>query len=539
VEEFVVQFADMVARDHPHTKNAAFVANFDTDLKSMWRPASSPKKSGGDGEGRARDWNWDFVIDQIRQKREKAIKSRKGQRKKAEAEAPTVRIDGQDYATSRNVVDKPGIFIGRGERHPLNGRIRRRIRASDVSLNLSRDASVPVPPKGSGGKAWREVLHDPCVSWLSRWEDPLTGSMKYVYVDGSSAMRQHHERRKFDKARELKRHLPEILAAMDRDMTQTEDAVLSQLAACARLIEIFGIRSGNDTQRSDQKDDEDDDDEESGGTVGATSLRKRNVMLRVLPKTGEKEVRLRFVGKDHISFDDSKVVPIGLFDRLSSLKRKKNDSDDDLLFNHATADAVNRYLDALLPGLTCKVMRTHRASRLVDMRLSRATSSTVAPSHTRTQGKPKEKDDRLKRDLLAVVLLEAAWLMNHKKKTTFIRASEKDDMERKHTALHATFGDLCDAVWDSVIALAGSRIKIQNDKNNARQHQQLLDRTQEARRVAAELHLAPQTAKVNYIDPRIVMAYCKRVGLSNDRAYNSGQLSRFSWAATAPANFAF
>ena len=47
------------------------------------------------------------------------------------------------------------------------------------------------------------------------------------------------------------------------------------------------------------------------------------------------------------------------------------------------------------------------------------------------------------------------------------------------------------------------------------------------------------TSKINYMDPRITVAYCKRVDLPIERVFNKSLLSKFSWAMEVEPEFSF
>lgn len=564
VEEFVVAFANMVRRGHAWTRDPNFVNNFTDDLIAMWKcKAQQGARSDIISSSRPpplplSSWDWERAAEQIARKEEEDHHARtelvhnsgkvRGVRDDdaKEEEIPKAIIDGKEYRMTRNVVDKSGIFISRGSEHPLNGRIRRPIFPSDVTLNMSSGARVPSPPKfvsSSSKGGWADVIHDPCVSWLARWEDPLTRFPKYVYLDGGADLRQYHENRKFEKARELKRNIRKFCKALQRDVSQTSDPTLSQLAACVWLIMIFGIRAGNDEQRSrstkaiignrggkgrggggagTSKND-------VSGTVGATSLRKNHITIK------GNCVRLKFIGKDHVPYDEYHVVPNILAKKLSALVNNGHD-DSPLLFDLISADGTNAYLDGLLPGLTCKVLRTYRASSLLDSRLTRYQSATGSGSSS-----PEVMFDlRTRISLLSVGLLEAAWLMNHRKAVTNMTT----EMKNTNAKNRKRFDMLCEDVWMSVSRVLISDSRGDNDeaartRKQKSQIAEVQENVQRAVRFAKDLRLSPQTAKVNYIDPRIVISYCKRSQIPIEKAYTSSHRKRFGWALSAPAGFRF
>ena len=47
------------------------------------------------------------------------------------------------------------------------------------------------------------------------------------------------------------------------------------------------------------------------------------------------------------------------------------------------------------------------------------------------------------------------------------------------------------------------------------------------------------TSKINYMDPRITVAYCKRVDLPIEKIFNKSLLAKFAWAMEVEPEFRF
>ena len=56
------------------------------------------------------------------------------------------------------------------------------------------------------------------------------------------------------------------------------------------------------------------------------------------------------------------------------------------------------------------------------------------------------------------------------------------------------------------------------------------------RKLTASTALSPSTSRSNYVDPRVVAAFCARTGLPFNRAYPPGLVRRFAWAAPSPSH---
>jgi DNA topoisomerase-1 len=87
-------------------------------------------------------------------------------------------IDGSQQKVGNYKIEPPGIFLGRGN-HPKTGSIKKRIQPEDVTLNLDKEAKVPIP--NIPNHKWGEIIHDQNVIWLASWKDEITGKNKYVF----------------------------------------------------------------------------------------------------------------------------------------------------------------------------------------------------------------------------------------------------------------------------------------------------------------------------------------------------------------------
>jgi DNA topoisomerase-1 len=110
-------------------------------------------------------------------------------------------VNGRKEKIANYMVEPPGLFLGRGE-HPKIGRVKKRIMPEDVTINISEDSPVPECPVP--GHEWKEVVHNPNVSWLAMWRENIRDSTKYVWLGASSSVKGKADRKKFETARQLK-----------------------------------------------------------------------------------------------------------------------------------------------------------------------------------------------------------------------------------------------------------------------------------------------------------------------------------------------
>ena len=134
-----------------------------------------------------------------REERKKLASQRRVQRNLNKDRYGYALVDGVQVEVASYTVEPSSIFMGRG-RHPLRGRWKEGPLEEDVELNLSPNAPKPV---GN----WKTILWQPDAMWIARWQDKLTGKMKYVWFSESSILKQKKDIEKFEKAKELQRHL--------------------------------------------------------------------------------------------------------------------------------------------------------------------------------------------------------------------------------------------------------------------------------------------------------------------------------------------
>lgn len=76
-----------------------------------------------------------------------------------------------------------------------------RVRPEDITINIGKDATIPVP--NMPGK-WKVVQHDNTVTWLANWTENVNSNHKYVFLAPGSSLKGQSDMQKFEKARELK-----------------------------------------------------------------------------------------------------------------------------------------------------------------------------------------------------------------------------------------------------------------------------------------------------------------------------------------------
>ncbi len=249
--------------DHDYTEKKVFNDNFFGD----WRKVMSPEERSVIKD--LSKCNFDQINVYYKEVSE-ARKARSKEEKKAEKEKNEAIqkeygfciIDGHKEKIGNFRIEPPSLFRGRGE-HPKQGKLKRRVVPEDVIINCSADSNVPQPPKGH---KWKKVQHDNKVTWLASWTENIQNQIKYVMLNPSSKLKGEKDMQKYEKARELKKHIDKIRHDYLGDM-KSKEMRLRQRAVALYFIDKLALRAGNEK------------DEDQADTVGCCSLRVEHITL--------------------------------------------------------------------------------------------------------------------------------------------------------------------------------------------------------------------------------------------------------------------
>ncbi|KAI1433763.1 eukaryotic DNA topoisomerase I [Xylaria sp. CBS 124048] len=347
-EEVAGFFGAMLNSTH-NVENPVFQKNFFSDFKDVLKRTGGAKDQQGNKVNIKEFSKLGFqqIFDyyqgkseakKARSKEEKAAE--KAEKDKIEAPFMYCKWDGRKEKVGNFRVEPPGLFRGRGE-HPKTGRVKLRVAPEQIIINIGKDAQIPRPPDGH---KWKAVQHDNKATWLAMWQENINGAYKYVMLGATSAVKGQADFKKFEKARELKKHINKIRKDYGRDLKSSSMAD-RQRATAVYLIDRFALRAGNEK-----------DAENEAETVGCCSLKFEHITLRE-PNT----VIFDFLGKDSIRYYDEVTVDHQVFKNLRVFKKSpKKDGDD--IFDRLTTSQLNKHLSSYMPGLTAKVFRTYNAS---------------------------------------------------------------------------------------------------------------------------------------------------------------------------------
>ncbi|XWW97144.1 hypothetical protein V2A60_005125 [Cordyceps javanica] len=343
--------AMMTPASSHHLENPTFRQNFFNDFSEIIKKAGGAKNAAGEKVPIKSLDKCDFAklydhwLAKTEAKKNKNLSKAEKEAAKAEKdklEAPYITClwDGRKQKVGNFRVEPPSLFRGRGE-HPKTGRVKTRVWPEQITINIGKQAKVPEPPKGH---KWKAVQHDQKATWLAMWQENINGAYKYVMLGAASDVKGQSDFKKFEKARELKKHIDKIRRDYTKEL-KSEIMADRQRATAMYLIDKLALRAGN------EKDTENEAD-----TVGCCSLKYEHITLEP-----PNNVTFDFLGKDSIRYNETAKVDAQVFKNLKLFKKApKSDGDD--LFDRLTTSQLNKHLNSYMQGLTAKVFRTYNAS---------------------------------------------------------------------------------------------------------------------------------------------------------------------------------
>ncbi|XP_062314402.1 DNA topoisomerase 1 [Osmerus eperlanus] len=401
-------------------------------------------------------------------------------------------------------IEPPGLFRGRGD-HPKMGMLKRRIRPQDIIINCSKDSKHPKAPPGTH---WKEVRHDNKVTWLVSWTENIQGSIKYIMLNPSSRIKGEKDWQKYETARRLKKCV-DRLRAQYREDWKSKEMRIRQRSVALYFIDKLALRAGNEKEEGETAD-----------TVGCCSLRVEHI--RLYPKMDDQEfvVEFDFLGKDSIRYYNKIPVEKRVFKNLQLFLENKQPEDD--LFDRLNTSILNKHLQELMDGLTAKVFRTYNASITLQQQLKELTSS----------------DESIPAQILSYNRANraVAILCNHQRAPpkTFEKSmlNLQTKIDEKQQQLSAARKQLRSAKAEHKASHDDKSKKAVEVKRKAVQRieEQLMRLQMQATDREENKQIALGTSKLNYLDPRISVAWCKKYDVPVEKIFNKTQREKFAWA---------
>ncbi len=394
---------------------------------------------------------------------------RKVKREELKARFAVAEVDGQKLEIANWTAEPSCLFAGRGD-HPQRGKWKDGPREEDIILNLP--PNVPVPPGNWKGRVW-----EPQKMYVAKWEDKLTGKIKYVWFTDSAFLKQNREMEKFKKAEALGKQIGHIEAHILKNI-ESKDVARRKVATVCWLILNQNLRVG------DEKDPDEAD------TVGAITLRSEHVAIE------GNILHFDFLGKDSVRWVKQVQAPAAVIKNINEFKQTSKE----YLFEGIDSKTVSRFLSEKMPGLTAKVFRTWRCTKTVTEELAKSGVT---------------KDDPEYKKLFAAKManLKVAEVANHKRK------------------IPPTFQDR--------LAKKGEHIKeleaqLAQKKAEGKKTESLEIRVAKAK---MDIELTKRTEEYNlgtslksYIDPMAYVKWAKKVKFDVEKFYPTTLRKKFSWA---------
>jgi len=508
-EEVATMFA--VMKDTDYAGKPTFIDNFFTDWRKILGKNHIIKKFELCDFTPIYEWH----LREKEKKKQMTTEEKKALREeklKQEEKYMWAVVDGVKEKVGNFRVEPPGLFRGRGE-HPKMGKLKRRIQPSDITINIGKGAPVPECP--IPGESWKEIKHDNTVTWLAFWNDPISQKdFKYVFLAASSSLKGQSDKEKYEKSRKLKGHIQRIRENYTKDF-KNKDVTRRQIAVATYLIDKLALRAGN------EKDDDEAD------TVGCCTLKVDNVTC--MPPN---KIQFDFLGKDSIRYFNTVEVEELVYKAIEGFRAGKKPGEG--LFDKIDTTRLNAHLKDLMPGLTAKVFRTYNASITLDGILHEETEDgtllekiavyqrankevaiicnhqrSVSKSHESQMIKLNEKIDELKSQMEEL----KADLSKAKKGKPL--GYDKEGKQKRNLAP--------EAIEKKIAMVEGKIDKMEMDK-----------------KIKEDLKtVALGTSKINYLDPRITVAWCKRHEVPIEKIFNKSLIAKFGWAMDVDPDFRF
>jgi DNA topoisomerase I len=524
-EEYASIYAKFTETDY--VKNKIFRKNFFNDWKIFL-------KKGGFNDIKDIDkCDFSLILENIIKTREKTKNLSKEEKDKLKKEKDKIeekykfaKVNGTNEPVGNFRIEPPGIFLGRGC-HPKAGEIKHRVYPEDITINIDKKSKIPELPNFYKNRKWGHIIHNEHIEWVASWKDNITGKTKYVWLGQKSLFKAKSDEHKFDIARKLNKHIAHIRQTnYNNIISDSTDNKTKQLGCALYLIDKLALRVGNE-----KGDDEAD-------TVGVCSLRVEHINL-----LDNNKIKLDFLGKDSIRYEKIVEIDSNVYNQIMRFMKNKKKTDD--IFDEINPTLLNNYLKSMMEDLTAKVFRTYNASILFQNELNDIQKqiniivSNRNSKETKETKETKNENDRILEtselnavlDLYQKANIKVALLCNHQKGVSKTFNEQIVKMNEKIKELKNKKKELKDNI--------NSSNKEKNKEKIIKIEEKIL-REISKKDIKVELkNLSLTTSKMNYIDPRITIAFFKKNDLPLDKIFSPTLMDKFFWAMDVPKTWHF
>ena len=404
-----------------------------------------------------------------KEEKKKLAEERKTRREALKEKFGYAIVDGKKIEIANWTAEPSCLFSGRGD-HPKRGKWKEGPKEEDIILNLSPDS-----PRPSGN--WKDVIWEPEKMYIAKWQDKLSGKIKYVWFSDSAFLKQMREQEKYKKAEKLGNVIPKIEEHITRNL-KVKDDERRKIATVCWLIFALNLRVG------DEKDPGEAD------TVGAITLRPEHVKI-----DGE-VLYFDFLGKDSVRWIKSIKAPKIVISNIEHYSKTCKE----YLFEGIDSKKVSSFLSEKMNGLTAKVFRTWRTTRAVKDYLD---------------GCGVKKDDavHVKHFHAKMANLSGAEIANHKKKIS-------PNFDEKLAKKEAKLKEL--------------EFQLEEKRKQGKKTDAILNRIEKAK---FDIELTKRTKEYNlgtslksYIDPKVYVEWASKIDYPLEKLYPKTLQKKFLWA---------
>eukprot|EP00466_Bigelowiella_natans_P000827 jgi/Bigna1/48614/estExt_Genewise1.C_290087 len=519
-EEVATFFGVMLETDH--AKKPVFQKNFFKCFRELLGKNHKIKKFSKCDFRPIYDWAME------RKEEQKILRKQNKEKIKAEKERLLdiygyALVDGFRERVGNYNVEPPGLFRGRGE-HPKTGLVKKRVKPEQITLNIGKGAKIPKCPMA--GHNWKGVIHNPKVTWLAYWIDNINGDYKYVWLAASSKFKGMSDFLKYEKSRKLKDVIGRIRDEYNKLIKSAKDDEY-EMAVAIYLIDRLALRMGNEKG------------EDKADTVGCCSLRAEHIFFvdEDMQITAEDTfIRLKFLGKDSMPYDEKIKIEKPFYKKLY---RRTQSKKQQLLFNKINPNSLNAKLQTYMDKLSAKVFRTYNASITLQRELEKCNDECTPETSLGEKTFIYNRCNRI-----------VAELCNHQRSIPKGHANQVEKMEAKMEEYVLKK----EAMEEHIDMLKGAKKKGKKAKKKAKKEEDgektfkfsnnadVMDRQYETHlsRISnletkmktkdETKAVALGTSKINYMDPRITVAWCKRNEVPLEKVFNAALITKFPWA---------
>jgi DNA topoisomerase-1 len=451
LEQLQNEYINKMDNDDPHEKN---IKHQEIDFSEISRHLEQEKSA---------------KLTMTKEEKKKLAGERKVRREEFKKKFGYAIVDGKKIEIANWAAEPSCLFTGRGS-HPRRGKWKEGPKEEDIILNLSADG--PKPPGN-----WKDIVWEPEKMYIAKWQDKLSGKIKYVWFSDSAFIKQRKEHEKFDKAEQLGNEIPKIEEHIVKNLDAKDDE-RRRIATVCWLIFTLNLRVG------DEKDPGEAD------TVGAITLRPEHIKIE------RDTLHFDFLGKDSVRWVKSINAPPILITNIEHYSKTCKE----YLFEGIDSKKVSRFLSKRMDGLTAKVFRTWRTTKVVEKYLDNC-------------GVKKEDAEYVKVFQVKMANLEGATVANHKR---MIPANFNERLAKKEARLKEL------------------EIQLEEKSRQGKKTDAVSNRVEKTK---LDIELANKTKEYNlgtslksYIDPRVYAEWAAKVDFNLEKLYSKTLRKKYSWA---------